>query len=763
MSNIQIIKKIPLLFLFVAMLTSYSSFLSAETVKILIQGDTQRIMDSNNGEQDNFVPFMAKVLTDPVTRDADFILQMGDIVESEKVDNSDRPAQYAVAREGWRQLDGKIPYVLNLGNNDAADEYFAAFNDLDPPLYSHNNGKNFAYVFNAGNIDWLVISLRFGSKAPEHKWMEDLIAAHPDKKVILIKHEIKVDSVVMVNRLKKYSNVVLVLSGHTQSQEELLVGYNGNKIGWVRTCHHNPYLDSYFRVLLINTVQGTISSSFYSPQYEKYWHDPTAPYHDCYRSTPWTFEGFDFGTEKLSSAPEGNKAEFISLENIPCCVNPNENFQAIAVVENTGTTEWDADLQQNKYTLGSENPKDNQTWGPATSRPPVSEDVMPGERHRFEVNCTAPSQEGFYNFQLRMLKEGVQWFGKSSENRVVHVAHNKVASSSFENGTNRSKVWSLGSRASWTNENKLSGNSSLQIDGVSTATTQTVELRKNTNYNISLWFNNRDATEGHIVLAARNFSNAAKKGIFFVKPGKNANEWKYFTGSFNTGEQELITFEISSKKLNGTVYFDDVVIRSMAPEESHFAYQGVEYSYAVDAIDFDNDSLEYGYYNRPGWLNFDSEKGILSGTPGNKDIGIHAVTLFAKDTEKEKVFSFSIRVMKAPPLVRWNEIYEIGDGTEEDRDKDGLVDFLEFALGGDPNENDSVGRLPMLLPKDSDFDFTFRRNQSTLTYTVKESVDLVGWSDFTIIDNSHGLVGDTCAVRIPASGEKRFFKLEVGQ
>ena len=59
------------LFLAMAVLsvTGFSNT-GAEVVKILIQGDTQKIMDAANGKQDNFVPLMAKLLTDPVTRDA---------------------------------------------------------------------------------------------------------------------------------------------------------------------------------------------------------------------------------------------------------------------------------------------------------------------------------------------------------------------------------------------------------------------------------------------------------------------------------------------------------------------------------------------------------------------------------------------------------------------------------------------------------------------------------------------------------------------
>ena len=158
--------KIPLL-LSLCLGFFFNENLSAKVVKILIQGDTQKIMNSKNGKQHNFAPFVAKLLTDPVTKDADFMLNMGDIVESDQ-DNSDRPKQYLIAREGWQQLDGKIPYVLNIGNNDNFEEYREAFSNLPEPYWSDNEGRNFAYNFNKGGIDWLVISLRFGSSSEEH-------------------------------------------------------------------------------------------------------------------------------------------------------------------------------------------------------------------------------------------------------------------------------------------------------------------------------------------------------------------------------------------------------------------------------------------------------------------------------------------------------------------------------------------------------------------------------------------------------------------
>jgi len=53
----------------------------AECVKFLIMGDTQKIMDAKNKKQHEFLETMEKLVKDPVTRDADFVLQVGDTDE----------------------------------------------------------------------------------------------------------------------------------------------------------------------------------------------------------------------------------------------------------------------------------------------------------------------------------------------------------------------------------------------------------------------------------------------------------------------------------------------------------------------------------------------------------------------------------------------------------------------------------------------------------------------------------------------------------
>ena len=752
-----------LLLLFVSMFF-YKNCLKAEIVKILIQGDTQKIMDSSNGKQDNFVPLMAKVLTDPITRDADFILQMGDIVETDK-DNSDRPQQYGIAREGWRQLDGKIPYVLNLGNNDDAKEYFEAFDGLPEPFSKTLDGKNFAYKFSAGDVEWLIISIRFHradeDKSDDINWAKGLIEANADKSVIFLKHEVNVNSGI-VNQLKKYPNVVFVLSGHTQSQHEMLAGKNGNKIGWIRTCHHNARLDSYFRILQIDTASGIVSSSFYSPQYEKFWHDPTAPFHDCEKSAPWTETGFNFEVEETAVTIGENNARFISLE-IPCCVVAGDEFKAAVVFENTGRT-WDANLQQNKYKLGSENPRGNQDWGKGTQRTFVSSTVATRELCRFEIDCVAPVNEGLYNFQRRMLQESVQWFGESSENRIVYVATNKVLDSSFEDENAYS--WTLGSGASIFPHVKKSGLSSLMLSGPSTATRQMVELLKRTNYEISFWVKSEmSETSGNVFFDIWDFSQGESVVQFKIKPGE-ATEWTQFTYRFNSRALNSATLRMFGNQLDGSVYFDDVVLKPCSPNLSFSstlpvnAYKDHDYHSKIDISDFDDSSLGYTFHSKPDWLNFDSTKATLSGVPEEKDVGVHAVTLDVSSAGESEKIAFTVRVFDTSPYFFWNEEYQIGLETDDD-DRDGLQNLLEFALGGNPAENDVIYKLPRLSSKGSSLDFTFRRNQSTVNYTIQKSANLIDWSDYVVIDDSHGLVGDTCSVPISLSDKKQFFKLEV--
>ncbi len=104
-----------------------------------------------------------------------------------------------------------------------------------------------------------------------------------------------------------------------------------------------------------------------------------------------------------------NDAQFIS-QSTPT-INPGESFDFSITFKNTGTKTWTAgDL----YRLGSQAPHDNTIWQ-ATNRIALPHDVAPGEEVTFTATLTAPSTEGVYVIQWRMVQDGVEWFGERSE------------------------------------------------------------------------------------------------------------------------------------------------------------------------------------------------------------------------------------------------------------------------------------------------------------------------------------------------------------
>lgn len=277
-------------------LSASTSF--AQKVKVLVFGDSQKIM---NEAPDSFLSTMDKVLTDNQTKDAAFIMHMGDIVEDCLVSN------WQVAQTGWQKLDGKIPYVLGIGNNDIANDnggdkykqYFPLSKYQTWPSFVSNYDEsiNVAHRFNEGGVNWLVISMRIAPGPNIIAWAEDLIIKNPTDKIFIISHDATTTSEVTKMAIK-HSNVLMVLCGHTVTIEPVaLTGTQGNKLVYLKTCFHNKVLDMYACILELDVTTGTISGRYYSPQYEKFWDDPTAPYYGDSKMPSkliWSFSGFNF-------------------------------------------------------------------------------------------------------------------------------------------------------------------------------------------------------------------------------------------------------------------------------------------------------------------------------------------------------------------------------------------------------------------------------------------------------------------------------------
>jgi hypothetical protein len=110
-----------------------------------------------------------------------------------------------------------------------------------------------------------------------------------------------------------------------------------------------------------------------------------------------------------------NDASFVS-QSVASSMTTGQSQSVTVTMKNTGTTTWTT----GSYKLGSQNPQDNNNWG--LTRVSLSSPVSPNADATFTFNITAPVNPGNYNFQWRMIQEGVGNFGATSTNVVVQVA-----------------------------------------------------------------------------------------------------------------------------------------------------------------------------------------------------------------------------------------------------------------------------------------------------------------------------------------------------
>lgn len=131
------------------------------------------------------------------------------------------------------------------------------------------------------------------------------------------------------------------------------------------------------------------------------------------------------GEETCSTCPTdcgqcpvlSNNSQFVS-QSVPSQMTVGSNYTASVAIKNTGTSVWtEADM----YRLGSQNPYDNTTWGMGRVSLGSSEAINPGQTKTFTFSATAPATLGTYNFQWRMVKETVEWFGELTPNISVSV------------------------------------------------------------------------------------------------------------------------------------------------------------------------------------------------------------------------------------------------------------------------------------------------------------------------------------------------------
>ena len=110
-----------------------------------------------------------------------------------------------------------------------------------------------------------------------------------------------------------------------------------------------------------------------------------------------------------------DSANFVS-QSVVASMTPGSGHNVSITFKNTGGTTWTG---AEGYRLGTQNPGDNLTW--ALNRVTPDTAVAPGQQYTFQFAIKAPANASTYNFQWRMVKEYVAWFGAFTDNVAVTV------------------------------------------------------------------------------------------------------------------------------------------------------------------------------------------------------------------------------------------------------------------------------------------------------------------------------------------------------
>lgn len=215
-----------------------------------VVGDTQ-ILALNY--QNKFTALYDWILGNVESKKIKFVLGLGDITDD------DTNAEWALAKKNITRMNGVVPYSLVRGNHDSINQmkrYFpmSEFGSTVTGTYESNSIINSYHKFAVGDVKYLVFTLDYGAFDEVLDWAAGIIEAHPDHNVIITTHAYMFrdgttldagDVVPPSNKgskynngdhiwdklVKKYENIVLVLSGHDPCDYVVAAqdkGVNGN-------------------------------------------------------------------------------------------------------------------------------------------------------------------------------------------------------------------------------------------------------------------------------------------------------------------------------------------------------------------------------------------------------------------------------------------------------------------------------------------------------------------------------------------------------
>ncbi len=237
-----------------------------------------------------------------------FLVHEGDLVQA------DAPEEWAIARNAMSVLDGKVPYIMCLGNHDMgfmkADNKFGGnigvnrtthFNTYFPRdkfakrhefggTFDPDKHNNSWYQFETSRMRFLIISLECKPRDEVLDWANTIVAKHPEHRVIVLTHayinaaksrntnggvkpEGNTGEQVWQKFVKQHKNIFMVLCGHHAGEAlRTDIGEHGNKVHQILSDYQHLHNggESWLRYMVFHPAKNKISVHTYNPVLDKF-------------------------------------------------------------------------------------------------------------------------------------------------------------------------------------------------------------------------------------------------------------------------------------------------------------------------------------------------------------------------------------------------------------------------------------------------------------------------------------------------------------
>ena len=233
---------------------------------LALVGDTQTVANQNPELLKNIYQW---ILDNQTSKNIQYVIGLGDITEygvdvgHKNYEEARANAQWTAAKEAISLMDGKIPYSLIRGDGhdgiELFNQYFANHEGYTSNItgyYEEGRIDNVYHTFKAGSVDYLLLCLDHGTKDDVLVWANEVIASHPNHRVIVTTHQYLESNGTLSERgetgnataydpnnnaaddlwnklLSKHPNIAMIICGHSDSDDVVVtkqIGNHGNEV-----------------------------------------------------------------------------------------------------------------------------------------------------------------------------------------------------------------------------------------------------------------------------------------------------------------------------------------------------------------------------------------------------------------------------------------------------------------------------------------------------------------------------------------------------